>query len=122
MTPARLRPRIVAGLMVAALAGPALAQDYPSRPVTIIVPLADRINYAKEKPAPLSSGPAGPGTPHHLYAEPLKSMTAIDMPRVPYGGSGPLVNDVGGGPLPLTFVDVPPAVGVIQTGKVRAIA
>jgi len=224
MTPARLRPRIVAGLMVAALAGPALAQDYPSRPVTIIVPfaagggtdivarmvagkleqrlgksflienkagagsttgaaaaakatpdgytllmapsptmavavtiyknlpydpaadfvpialvaqtpfalivnpslpirsVADLIKYAKDKPGTLSYGSAGPGTPHHLYAELLKSMTGIDMSHVPYRGSGPLVNDVVGGHLPLTFVDVPPAVGVIQTSKVRAIA
>ena len=224
MTPARLRPRIVAGLMVVALAGPALAQDYPSRPVTIIVPfaagggtdivarmvagkleqrlgksflienkagagsttgaaaaakavpdgytllmapsptmavavtiyknlpydpavdfvplalaaqtpfalivnpslpirsVAELIRYAKEKPGTLSYGSAGPGTPHHLYAELLKSMTGIDMSHVPYRGSGPLINDVVGGHLPLTFVDFPPAVGVIQTGKVRPIA
>jgi tripartite-type tricarboxylate transporter receptor subunit TctC len=48
-------------------------------------------------------------------------MTGIDMSHVPYRGSGPLVNDVVGGHLPLTFVDFPPAVGVIQTGRVRAI-
>jgi tripartite-type tricarboxylate transporter receptor subunit TctC len=91
----------------------------PSLPIHSV---ADLIKYAKEKPGTLSYGSAGPGTPHHLYAELLKSMTGIDMSHVPYRGSGPLVNDVVGGHLPLTFVDVPPAVGVIQTGKVRAIA
>ena len=80
------------------------------------------IAYAKERPGKLSYGSGGVGAPHHLYAELLKSMTGIDMSHVPYRGSGPLVNDVVGGHLPLTFVDVPPAVGVIQTGKVRAIA
>jgi tripartite-type tricarboxylate transporter receptor subunit TctC len=91
----------------------------PSLPIHSV---ADLIKHAKEKPGTLSYGSAGPGTPHHLYAELLKSMTGIDMSHVPYRGSGPLVNDVVGGHLPLTFVDVPPAVGVIQTGKVRAIA
>src|SRR5262249_56034574 len=84
--------------------------------------VADLIRLAKEKPAQLSYGSAGPGTPHHLYAELFRSMTGVEMSHVPYRGSGPLVNDVVGGHLPLTFVDIPPAVGVIQTGKVRAIA
>jgi tripartite-type tricarboxylate transporter receptor subunit TctC len=90
----------------------------PSLPIRSV---GDLIKYAKERPGTLSYGSAGPGTPHHLYAELLKSMTGIDMSHVPYRGSGPLVNDVVGGHLPLTFVDVPPAVGVIQTGQVRPI-
>jgi tripartite-type tricarboxylate transporter receptor subunit TctC len=89
-------------------------------PLLPIHSVADLIRVAKEKP--LSYGSAGPGTPHHLYAELFRSMTGVEMSHVPYRGSGPLVNDVVGGHLPLTFVDIPPAVGVIQTGKVRAIA
>jgi tripartite-type tricarboxylate transporter receptor subunit TctC len=92
---------------------------HPSLPIHSV---AELIKYAKEKPGSLSYGSAGPGTPHHLYAELLKSMTGIDMSHVPYRGSGPLVNDVVGGHLPLTFVDFGPAVGVIQAGKVRPIA
>jgi tripartite-type tricarboxylate transporter receptor subunit TctC len=91
----------------------------PSLPIHSV---ADLIRLAKEKPGQLSYGSAGPGTPHHLYAELFRSMTGVEMSHVPYRGSGPLVNDVVGGHLPLTFVDMPPAVGVIQTGKVRAIA
>jgi tripartite-type tricarboxylate transporter receptor subunit TctC len=91
----------------------------PSLPIHSV---ADLIRLAKEKPGAFSYGSAGPGTPHHLYAELFRSMTGVEMSHVPYRGSGPLVNDVVGGHLPLTFVDIPPAVGVIQTGKVRAIA
>jgi tripartite-type tricarboxylate transporter receptor subunit TctC len=91
-------------------------------PALPIRSVADLIRYAKENPGQLSYGSAGPGTPHHLYAELFRSMTGVDMSHVPYRGSGPLVNDVVGGHLPLTFVDMPPAVGVIQTGQVRAIA
>jgi tripartite-type tricarboxylate transporter receptor subunit TctC len=91
-------------------------------PALPIRSVADLIRYGKENPGQLSYGSAGPGTPHHLYAELFRSMTGVDMSHVPYRGSGPLVNDVVGGHLPLTFVDMPPAVGVIQTGQVRAIA
>jgi tripartite-type tricarboxylate transporter receptor subunit TctC len=91
-------------------------------PLLPIHSVADLIRYAKERPGELSYGSAGPGTPHHLYAELFRSMTGVDMSHVPYRGSGPLVNDVVGGHLPLTFVDMPPAVGVIQTSQVRAIA
>jgi len=91
-------------------------------PALPIHSVADLIRLAKEKPGQLSYGSAGPGTPHHLYAELFRSMTGVEMSHVPYRGSGPLVNDVVGGHLPLTFVDIPPAVGVIQTGRVRAIA
>jgi len=90
----------------------------PSVPIHSV---ADLIRLAKEKPGQLSYGSAGPGTPHHLYAELLKSMTGIEMTHVPYRGGAPLVNDVVGGHLPLTFVDFGPAVGMIQTGKVRPI-
>jgi tripartite-type tricarboxylate transporter receptor subunit TctC len=90
----------------------------PSLPIRSV---ADLIKLAKERPGQLSYGSAGPGTPHHLYAELLKSMTGIEMTHVPYRGSLPLLNDVVAGHLPLTFVDFGPAVGMLQAGKVRPI-
>jgi tripartite-type tricarboxylate transporter receptor subunit TctC len=90
----------------------------PSLPV---YSASDLIKLAKDKPGTLSYGSAGPGTPHHLYAELFSIMTGTKMTHVPYRGSGPLVADVVGGHLPLTFVDFPPAVGVIQSNQVRAI-
>jgi len=90
----------------------------PSQPIHTV---ADLIRLAKEKPGHFSYGSAGPGTPHHLFAELFKGMTGIEMSHVPYRGSGPLLNDIVGGHLPVTFVDFPPAVGVLQTGKIRPI-
>ncbi|MFL4969931.1 MAG: Bug family tripartite tricarboxylate transporter substrate binding protein [Xanthobacteraceae bacterium] len=91
----------------------------PSLPVHSV---SDLIRLAKEKPGELSFGSAGPGTPHHLYAELLKSMTGIEMNHVPYRGSLPLLNDVVAGHIPLTFIDLGPAVGMLKAGKVRPIA
>jgi tripartite-type tricarboxylate transporter receptor subunit TctC len=81
--------------------------------------VAELIKLAKEKPGQLSFGSAGPGTPHHLYAELFKSMTGIEMGHVPYRGSLPLLNDVVAGHIPLTFIDFGPSVGMLQAGRVR---
>ena len=79
------------------------------------------IRLAKEKPASLSYGSSGPGSPHHLYAELLKSMTGIEMTHVPYKGSVPALTDVVANHIPLMFVDLAPAQPMIKDGRVRAI-
>jgi tripartite-type tricarboxylate transporter receptor subunit TctC len=88
----------------------------PALPVHSVAGL---IRLAKEKPGELSFGSAGPGTPHHLYAELFKSMTGIEMSHVPYRGSLPLLNDVVAGHIPLAFIDFGPSIGMLQAGKVR---
>lgn len=88
----------------------------PSLPVHSVKEL---IAFAKAKPGALSFGSAGPGTPHHLYAELFKSMTGIEMSHVPYRGSLPLLNDLVAGHIPLAFVDFGPAVGMLQAGAIR---
>jgi tripartite-type tricarboxylate transporter receptor subunit TctC len=88
----------------------------PSLPVRSI---AELIALAKAEPGRLAFGSAGPGTPHHLYAELFKSMTGIEMSHVPYRGSLPLLSDVVAGHIPLTFIDFGPSIGMLQAGKVR---
>src|SRR5215470_14386628 len=39
----------------------------------------DLIDYVKARPGRLSYATAGPGVPHHLFAEMFKSMTGINM-------------------------------------------
>ncbi len=90
----------------------------PSLPVHSVLEL---IKYAKERPGQLSFASVGPGVPHHLYAELLMSMTGIAMTHVPYKGSAPALNDVVAGHIPLMFCDIPPAIGMLQAGKVRAL-
>ena len=90
----------------------------PSLPINSV---ADLIKYVKERPGKISYATAGAGVPHHLFAELLKSMTGIDMSPVPYKGSVPAVTDVIAGHVPLMFVDLGPALGLIKEGKVRAV-
>jgi tripartite-type tricarboxylate transporter receptor subunit TctC len=77
------------------------------------------IAYARERPGQLSFATAGPGLPHTLFAELFKSMTGITMSAVSYRGSLPALNDVVAGHVPLMFVDLAPAMGILQAGKVR---
>jgi tripartite-type tricarboxylate transporter receptor subunit TctC len=90
----------------------------PSLPVHS---LKELIAYAKERPGQLSFASVGPGVPHHLYAEVLMNTAGIAMTHVPYKGSAPALNDVVAGHIPLMFCDIPPAIGMLQAGKVRAL-
>jgi tripartite-type tricarboxylate transporter receptor subunit TctC len=90
-------------------------------PALPIKSVADLITWVKEQKGKVSYATAGPGVPHHLFAELLKSMTGIEMSPVPYKGSVPALTDVVAGHVPLMFVDLGPALSIIQEGRVRAI-
>ncbi len=90
----------------------------PTLPVHSV---SELIAYAKARPGQLSFASVGPGVPHHLYAELLMSAAGIAMTHVPYKGSAPALNDVVAGHIPLMFCDIPPAYGMLQAGKVRAL-
>jgi tripartite-type tricarboxylate transporter receptor subunit TctC len=80
--------------------------------------LADLIKYAKSKPGELSYGTAGLGTPHHLFAELLKTETGIAMTHVPYRGNVPAMTDLVAGHIQVMFSD-PSGIPLIKEGKVR---
>ncbi len=90
----------------------------PSLPVHSV---AELVTYAKANPGKLSFASGGPGSPHHLYGELLKSMTGIEMTHVPYKGSAPALTDVIAGHVPLLFSDTVPSLPQIREGKVRAL-
>ena len=76
----------------------------------------DLIAYAKDHQ--LNYGSGGAGSPHHLYAEMLKSMTGIQMTHVPYKGSADAIKDVVAGHIQVMFSDTAPAIPLIRSGTV----
>jgi tripartite-type tricarboxylate transporter receptor subunit TctC len=90
----------------------------PSLPVHS---LADLIKVANEKPGHLAFGTAGQGSPAHLCAEYLRSVTGIDITYIPYKGTAPAVTDFLGGRVAAMFVDLPPVLPLIREGKMRAL-
>ena len=90
----------------------------PALPVNSV---ADLVKLAKEKPGLLSFATPGPGTFHHLNSEIFKSMFGLDLVHVPYKGTAPALQDVAAGHVTFMFADVPPARGLIEGSKVRAL-
>ncbi len=84
--------------------------------------LAEFIALAKAEPGKINFASAGSGSGIHLGTELLAYMAGIKMTHIPYKGSAPALTDLIGGHVALYFSSLPPAVGLVREGKVRALA
>jgi len=91
----------------------------PSVPVKTI---ADVIAYAKAAPDGIDMASSGNGTLQHLSLEMFRHQTGVKVSHVPYRGGGLALNDVMAGQVKFFFANGSSAVGLIQGGKVKAIA
>jgi tripartite-type tricarboxylate transporter receptor subunit TctC len=91
-------------------------------PATTDTTLLHLIEAARAKPDTVSYGSIGSGSPQHLAAGLLSSMARVKLLHVPYKGSGPLVQDAVGGHVDMAVSSVPPAVPLVRSGKLRALA
>jgi len=92
---------------------------HPSLPVRTIPEL---IALAKKEPGKLTFASAGTGSGIHLAAEYFAALAGVKLTHVPYKGTGPALNDLVGGHVSMYFSSLPPAVGLMRDGKVRALA
>ena len=92
---------------------------HPSVPVKS---LGELIAYAKANPGKLTFGSGGIGTPAHLAGELLKIEAKIDMTHVPFRGTGPALQAVIGGHVPMAYNPPSPLIPHLQSGAIRAIA
>ncbi len=92
---------------------------HPSLPAKSI---AELIAHAKANPGKLSFGSGGNGTPAHLAGELLKIEAKIDITHVPFRGTGPALQAVIGGHVPMAFNPPSPLIPHIQSGAIRPIA
>jgi tripartite-type tricarboxylate transporter receptor subunit TctC len=103
---------LIASMPVVLLAHPA----FPARSV------ADVIAIAKKDPGKLNIGTSAVGTGGYMSAESFKAIAGLDVAIIPYKGTGLVMNDLLGGHVPVAFGVIPPALGNIHAGKLRAIA
>jgi tripartite-type tricarboxylate transporter receptor subunit TctC len=82
----------------------------------------DFIKLAKSKPGKLNMASSGNGTSIHLAGELFKSQTGIFMTHIPYRGSGPALLDLVGGQVDVMFDNLPSAMQLIKSGKLKALA
>jgi tripartite-type tricarboxylate transporter receptor subunit TctC len=93
---------------------------HPSLPVKSVKEL---IALARARPGELNYGSPGPGSPNRLAIELFKTMAGVQMTHVPYkGGSGQMVGDLVAGEVQLAAMGLPPSIGYIRAGRLRAIA
>src|SRR5450631_2909026 len=98
---------------------PNVLEVHPSVPVKTV---AELIAYAKANPDKLNVASSGAGTSIHLSGELFKMMTGVKMQHVPYKGSAPMLTDLLGGQVQLTFDNLPSSISHIKAGKLRALA
>lgn len=82
----------------------------------------DFIAEAKAASKKFSMASSGNGTSIHLSGEMFKQITGVEMPHVPYRGSGPAINDMVGGQVDVMFDNLPSCVEQVRAGNLRALA
>jgi len=98
---------------------PGVLVIHPSLPAKTVKEL---VALARKRPGDLSYGTAGLGSFTHISAELFAVTTGVRMTHVPYKGSGPVMTDLAGGHIQLSFASAVPAMPQIQAGRLRAIA
>lgn len=98
---------------------PLILVVHPSLPVKSVKEL---IAFAKGRPGQIIYGSSGNGTIVHLSTELFKSMAGVDMVHVPFKGSPQSVLALLSGEVAVSFPTMPPALPLVQAGKLRALA
>jgi tripartite-type tricarboxylate transporter receptor subunit TctC len=105
----------VAGL-AAAPSALIIANNVPVKSVKELVA------YSKTVPQKLNFASAGVGSVSHLNFEVFMDKTSMQAVHVPYKGGGQAIGDVIAGHVPMTITSVQATKGLVESGKVKALA
>lgn len=64
----------------------------------------------------------GSGSPMHILGELFNKSAGVKLQQVPYRGSGPAINDLVGGHIPMMYTTLGPVAPHIAAGKLRNLA
>jgi tripartite-type tricarboxylate transporter receptor subunit TctC len=98
--------------------GPLVLVVHPSFPAKTI---PEFIAYTKANPDKVAFASAGIGTVAHMAGELFVAKAGVKMVHVPYRGLGPAMTDLLGGQVQAIFSTMPPAIGHVRGGKLRAL-
>lgn len=120
---------------------PSLYRVLPYDPATDFTPITQLVNYplvlvanpsvpadsvaallALAKTRKLVYASFGNGSSPHLGTELLKAMTGVQLLHVPYKGGAPALMAVMSGQVDVMFVDMPPAISQLKSGRIKALA
>jgi tripartite-type tricarboxylate transporter receptor subunit TctC len=84
--------------------------------------VAEFIAYAKARPGKVFFGSPGSGTGIHLSGELFNLMAGVEMVHAPYRGSAPALADLMAGAVQVMFDNMPSALPLARSGRLRALA
>jgi tripartite-type tricarboxylate transporter receptor subunit TctC len=90
--------------------------DFPAKTVQELIVLA------KAKPGTINFGSTSHGGSPHMTGELLKTMAGIDIVHVPYKGGSPMLIDLIGGQVDVTFNGMVATFPHVKSGKIKLIA
>lgn len=91
-------------------------------PASAINTVAELTAQARAKPGQLNYASNGQGTSLHLSAELYKSQAAVFVTHIPYRGAAAGLSALMAGEVQMMFDNLPSALGLIQSGKIKALA
>ncbi len=98
---------------------PLVLVTHPSVPAKT---LAEVVAWVKANPGKVSYGSFSPGTTSHFVGYQLNERFGLDMTHVTFRGSGPQVQNLLGGHVPLGFSQIQTGLPHIRSGKLTGIA
>lgn len=90
----------------------------PASGITSIKDLIARVKKGEK----INFASAGSGTPQHIIGEMFNQAAGIKMQHIPYKGSGPAMNDLLAGQVPISFENPVPAMPHVKGGKIKVLA
>lgn len=127
--PMTVNPHLMKSLKVDTLQAFSPVTLIASAALLVVVPesspiktLADLIKAARDNPGKLTYGSAGNGSASHVATLLLNQVAKINTLHVPYRGAGPAISDLLGGQTDFMVTTIPSVSGLVESGKMRAIA
>lgn len=90
--------------------------DIPAKSVPELVA------YAKANAGKLSCGSVGPASTTHFACEMFNMMGGVSTIHVPYKGSAPVVTDMLGGQIAISFLNIAGVIGQLKANQLRPLA
>jgi tripartite-type tricarboxylate transporter receptor subunit TctC len=79
------------------------------------------IAAAKAQPGKIDFASSGNGSAQHLVTALFASMAGIELNHIPYKGSGPAMQDLVGGQVPMSFAGIPNILPHLKSGRLRVL-
>jgi tripartite-type tricarboxylate transporter receptor subunit TctC len=91
-------------------------------PIVAARTLPEFIGWVRARPGQVNYASSGNGTIQHIAGALFARMIGVPMEHVPYRGAAPALQDVAGGRVELFITTPSSAIGLVQGGRVNALA